>query len=184
MQIKGSLRRVGFDVDGADDIAECKQDNLSCTLQIVTPTALKALTEADTLFDVVLVDAPCSSSGVLRRRPSQRWLISEEETKVLLPSIQLEIIQLAAKLVKDNGVLVYATCSLLKEENEDVINCFETSEVFKCQGFARWPFSEDGDDCCNGVQTLGGSGDHSVTLLPTEWNDGFFFARYRRPGVA
>lgn len=176
-QIKGSMHRVGFD-HGGSDIAECKRDNLRCTLQTVTPTDLKEISDSDTLFDVVLVDAPCSSSGVLRRRPSQRWLISEEEIKSSLPSLQLEIIQNAASFVREGGTLVYATCSLLQEENENVVKCFEKSEVFKGRGFFPWPFS-DGDEPSEAPK-LGLSRRHEITLLPSEWNDGFYFARYKR----
>ena len=172
-QIKGSLRRVGFEIAGANNVAvaECRGDKFRCTLRTITSADLD---NADTRFNIVLVDAPCSSSGVLRRRPSQRWLMREEETKVSLPSLQLEIIQKAANFVKAGGVLLYATCSLLREENEEVIERFEKSGVFKCKGFRPWVFSEDDEDRTPGL------GGHSITLLPTKLNDGFFFARYRR----
>lgn len=173
-QIKGSLKRVGFKVAEADNVAvaEYRGDKFRCTLQTITSADLD---NADTRFNIVLVDAPCSSSGVLRRRPSQRWLMREDETKV---SLQLEIIQKAANFVKAGGVLLYATCSLLREENEEVIERFEKSDVFKCKGFRPWVFSEDDEDRTPGVG--GGRGDHRITLLPTKLNDGFFFARYRR----
>lgn len=170
-QIKGSLSRVGFDLDKATGIAECNQDNLRCTLQTVSPTDLGELSASDVKFDFVLVDAPCSSSGVLRRRPSQRWLLNKEDTLHNLPDLQLDIIQKAASFVKCNGTLVYATCSLLEEENENVMRSFEKSEVFTNGGFVPCPFSAGGDDS---------SRDHEITLLPSEWNDGFFFARYRK----
>lgn len=169
-QIKGSLSRVGFDLDKVTGIAECKQNNLSCTLQTVSPKDLKELNESGVKFDFVLVDAPCSSSGVLRRRPSQRWLMTKEDTLRSLPDLQLDIIQKASSFVKFNGTLVYATCSLLEEENENVMRSFEKSEVFANGGFVPFHFSSDGD----------GSRDHEITLLPSDWNDGFFFARYRK----
>lgn len=166
-QITGSLRRVGFKIAKADNdsVAECRGDNFRCTLRTITSAELD---NADSRFNIVLVDAPCSSSGVLRRRPSQRWLMREDETKSHLPKIQLEIIQEAANFVKAGGVLLYATCSLLQEENEEVIERFEKSDVFKCKGFRPWVFDEDNTPS------------HSITLLPTKLNDGFFFARYRR----
>jgi 16S rRNA (cytosine967-C5)-methyltransferase len=102
----------------------------------------------------------------------------EDETN--LPSLQLDIIKKAANFVEAGGVLLYATCSLLREENEEVIERFEKSDVFKCKGFRPWVFSEDDEDRTPSLG--GGSGDHShsITLLPTTLNDGFFFARYRR----
>ncbi len=170
-QIKGSSCRVGFDLDKATGIAECNKDNLRCTLQTVSAIDLEELSASDAEFDFVLVDAPCSSSGVLRRRPSQRWLMNKGDTLRNLPDLQLDIIQKAASFVKTNGTLVYATCSLLEEENENVMKSFEKSEVFTNGGFVPCPFSADVDDI---------SRHHEITLLPSEWNDGFFFARYRK----
>lgn len=74
-------------------------------------------------FDVVLVDAPCSSSGTWRRNPDLRWRFygpSLDEIKVL----QADILEKVAKCVRPGGRLVYATCSLLAEENEDQVQAF------------------------------------------------------------
>lgn len=74
-------------------------------------------------FDVVLVDAPCSSSGTWRRNPDLRWNFygpSLEEIKTL----QHDILEKVAKCVKPGGRLVYATCSLLPEENEVQVEAF------------------------------------------------------------
>ena len=173
-QIKGSQSRVGFDIDISSGIAEYKLDNTKCTLQTVSPSELDELRDSDTLFDTVLVDAPCSSSGVLRRRPSQRWMMTKQDTLQSLPSLQLEIIENAATFVEDGGSLVYATCSLLEEENEEVIKKFEKSEVYRNRGFFPWPFENDGESIEDYLRG------HERTLLPSEWNDGFFFARYKR----
>ena len=74
-------------------------------------------------LDRVLVDAPCSGLGTLRRNPDLKWRqqaadIDEMQTK------QNAIIMSAAKLVKPGGRLIYATCSLLRAENEDVVDAF------------------------------------------------------------
>ncbi len=71
--------------------------------------------------DRVLVDAPCSGSGTVRRNPDIKWrpLNLDEIT-----ATQQRILEAAATLVKPGGRLVYATCSLLREENEDVVNAF------------------------------------------------------------
>ena len=74
-------------------------------------------------FDVVLVDAPCSSSGTWRRNPDLRWRFygpSLDEIK----SLQTQIMDRVAKCVKPGGRLVYATCSVFKEENEHQIERF------------------------------------------------------------
>jgi 16S rRNA (cytosine967-C5)-methyltransferase len=74
-------------------------------------------------FDRVLVDAPCSGLGTLRRNPDLKWR-QKEEALPELHAKQAAILAAAAKLVKKDGRLVYATCSLLPEENEAVIADF------------------------------------------------------------
>jgi 16S rRNA (cytosine967-C5)-methyltransferase len=78
------------------------------------------------LYDRVLVDAPCSNTGVLRRRLDLRWRIRLEEVG-RLRGMQLAILQQAAGRVKPGGVLIYSTCSLEPEENEDLIKTFLAS---------------------------------------------------------
>ena len=74
-------------------------------------------------FDRVLVDAPCSNTGVMRRRVDLRWRVSAEEIK-RLRTAQLDLLHQAAPLVKPGGVLVYSTCSLEPEENSEVVKEF------------------------------------------------------------
>ena len=74
-------------------------------------------------FDKVLVDAPCSNTGVLRRRPDARWNWSEEKTAALV-KLQTEILDRCAPLVQPGGTLVYSTCSNEPEENERQVAAF------------------------------------------------------------
>lgn len=74
-------------------------------------------------FDLVLVDAPCTGTGTWRREPDKRWRHLGPSFDNLLP-LQREILENAARLVKPGGRLVYATCSLLNDENEDQVNAF------------------------------------------------------------
>ena len=74
-------------------------------------------------FDVVLVDAPCSNTGVLRRRPDARWNWSEEKLASLV-KLQGEILDQAAPLVAKGGRLVYSTCSNEPEENRGQVAAF------------------------------------------------------------
>jgi 16S rRNA (cytosine967-C5)-methyltransferase len=74
-------------------------------------------------FDRVLVDAPCSGLGTLRRNPDLKWRQTELDIAELTVK-QANILGAAAKLVKPGGRLVYATCSLLQEENEGIIEQF------------------------------------------------------------
>lgn len=73
--------------------------------------------------DYVLVDAPCSGLGVLRRRPDARWRKDPQQLQEL-PALQLEILQAASQCVRPGGVLLYSTCTLEPEENEEVIQTF------------------------------------------------------------
>lgn len=77
-------------------------------------------------FDRVLVDAPCSGLGTLRRNPDLKWRQSPR-TVAELTAKQAVILATAASLVKPGGRLVYATCSLLPEENEAIVAAFRTA---------------------------------------------------------
>jgi 16S rRNA (cytosine967-C5)-methyltransferase len=74
-------------------------------------------------FDRVLVDAPCSGLGTLRRNPDLKWRQTEQDVQELNAK-QTSILARAAKLTKAGGRLIYATCSLLKDENEAVAEAF------------------------------------------------------------
>lgn len=83
--------------------------------------------------DVVLVDAPCSGSGTWRRSPDSRWKMTQESLAEL-NDIQSSVLMSAARLVKKGGRLVYATCSVLKSENEEQVAKFlEANPSFKLQ---------------------------------------------------
>ncbi len=79
-------------------------------------------------IDRVLVDAPCSGLGTLRRNPDLKWRQSPQ-TVAELTAKQLAILRSAARLVKPGGRLVYATCSLLREENEGIAEAFAQAEA-------------------------------------------------------
>lgn len=74
-------------------------------------------------FDVTLVDVPCSGSGTWRRNPDMRWVTYGPELEELT-NIQAEILDKVAHTVKEGGRLVYATCSLFREENENQVEAF------------------------------------------------------------
>src|SRR5205823_4033288 len=71
-------------------------------------------------FDRILVDAPCSNTGVMRRRVDVRWRLKPTEFD-RMRARQIEIVRAVAPLLKQDGILVYSTCSLEREENEDVV---------------------------------------------------------------
>jgi 16S rRNA (cytosine967-C5)-methyltransferase len=74
-------------------------------------------------FEKILVDAPCSGFGVIRRKPDIKYAKNEDDI-TNLANIQLSILNAAAPLLKKGGTLVYSTCTIDKEENEDVVNAF------------------------------------------------------------
>jgi 16S rRNA (cytosine967-C5)-methyltransferase len=74
-------------------------------------------------FDAALVDAPCSNTGVLARRVEARWRLRPEDL-VELPRIQGELLARAAGLIRPGGRVVYSTCSIEREENDEVIGRF------------------------------------------------------------
>ncbi|MBL0420929.1 RsmB/NOP family class I SAM-dependent RNA methyltransferase [Ramlibacter sp. AW1] len=79
-------------------------------------------------IDRVIVDAPCSGLGTLRRNPDLKWRQSLESIQEMQAK-QLSILRSAARLLKPGGRLVYATCSLVREENEQVAEQFEQAEA-------------------------------------------------------
>ncbi len=74
-------------------------------------------------MDAILIDAPCSGTGVLRRNPDAKWKVSPEQV-LAMAAKQKQIINHYALLLKPGGRLVYATCSLLAEENDEVVQAF------------------------------------------------------------
>ena len=76
-------------------------------------------------FDRVLVDAPCSGLGVLRRRAEARWRKQRKDLK-LFPPLQLAILKNAAQYVKDGGTMVYSTCTIEQSENHYLVEEFLT----------------------------------------------------------
>ena len=80
--------------------------------------------------DRVLIDAPCSGLGVLRRNPDAKWKL-EAEFLDRIKNTQAEILSSYSKMVKPGGQLVYATCSILPSENQEQVNKFLASEEGK-----------------------------------------------------
>lgn len=124
-------------------------------------------------FDRVLVDAPCSGTGTWRRNPDSRWRPLGPGLAELVP-LQAAILDSASRLVKPGGRLVYATCSLLPDENEDQITTFlathtdfgvkPIAEVWSEEGFGSVPL--------DGAYLRLSSGRHDT--------DGFFAAVLER----
>jgi len=121
----------------------------------------------------VLIDAPCSGTGVLGRRPDARWRTGARRLGSLV-GLQAEILDACAELVPPGGVLVYATCSLEHEENEGQIDAF----------LERWPpFERAGPGGPVAPGLLTERGDLEALPFRTD-TDGAFASRLRRKGEA
>ena len=90
------------------------------TRPIESTKVIKRLHESG---DFVLLDVPCSGSGVLRRNPDSKWKLSAKECDELL-KIQADILDRYSRMVKPGGVLVYSTCSIFPSENQDQVRAF------------------------------------------------------------
>ncbi len=97
-------------------------------------------------FDRVLVDAPCSGTGTLRRNPEIRWRLTNDDIPNFAAA-QKQFLHNAAAVVRPGGRLVYSTCSVEREENEEVIDDFLQSipEFTELQRRRTWPHREGSD---------------------------------------
>ena len=101
-------------------------------------TLAQSLLTAQAPFDIVLCDAPCSGSGSWRRDPDGKWALRAERLAEL-NEIQLSILESAARLVAEEGLLAYATCSVLEIENTSVIERFQARNPdWVCQFSRNW----------------------------------------------
>lgn len=117
----------------ACDVAEWRVDKAqerlrragvhNVTRRVITGEADKWIKRSAASFDRVLVDAPCTGTGTWRRNPDAKWQLGETDLLELVES-QKTILASASRLVKPGGLMVYATCSILPDENEGQIENF------------------------------------------------------------
>ncbi|MDP3596295.1 MAG: RsmB/NOP family class I SAM-dependent RNA methyltransferase, partial [Nitrospirota bacterium] len=99
---------------------------------------VKKANVGELLVDRILVDAPCSGLGVLRRHPEAKWR-KDEQALPRHQALQSQILEAVAPCLRPGGVLVYSTCSTEPEENEDVIERFcRTHREFQRESVIRW----------------------------------------------
>jgi 16S rRNA (cytosine967-C5)-methyltransferase len=119
----------------------------NCTrLGVTCATATATFNFEPATFDRILVDAPCSNTGVMRRRVDLRWLIQPAEIE-RLRATQLALLNQAATVLKPGGIIVYSTCSLEPEENSEVVKEFlATNPNFKLETERQLlPFADNVD---------------------------------------
>jgi len=93
------------------------------SINVIEYSELQKITERGEKFDVVLLDVPCSNTGVLARRPEVRFRIKKGAIEKI-SNTQLQLLQNSAGLVKESGKICYSTCSIQKEENDFLVRKF------------------------------------------------------------
>ena len=139
-------------------------------LTIITPKTADGKVfrpEWERAFDLVLVDAPCSGLGVIRKKPDIRY--KDPAPLADLPAVQLDILRNAARYVRPGGTLMYSTCTLLYRENGEVVETFlAENKAYKAEAFTL-------------PGPVGPVQSGSVTLWPhRHGTDGFFISKMRR----
>lgn len=150
--IDGGAKRLGFTniTAGVQDASLCREEWIG-------------------KMDAVIADVPCSGYGIIRKKPDIR--LKDPDTMLELPKLQLAILKNQSRYVKPGGVLLYSTCTVLKRENEDVVETFlKENREFTAEKLNLpnvFPQNTDG----------------MLTLVPGEYDtDGFFICRMRRNG--
>jgi len=169
------LAAAGWNVT-AVDLSEARMKRLAANLARTKLSARTVIADAllyapEAKFDAVLVDAPCSATGIFRRHPD---VLHRVRPKAIagLAGQQQAILARAAQAVKPGGLLVYAVCSLEKEEGEQVANWFASAHA----DFA--PAAAPG--ALPGVQSDGRIRITPATLADAGGADGFFVAMFHR----
>lgn len=120
-------------------------------------------------FNKILLDVPCLGLGVIRRKPDIKWNRNEKDIEEIV-DIQYKILKTCFQYLKSDGVLIYSTCSLLKEENELIIERFIKEENFKTVN----------------IETLIPTGfykkadNNMIQFLPCNEHDGFFITMLKK----
>ena len=136
--------------------------------------ARRPMESMELAMDAVLVDAPCSGLGVMSDKPDVKFRVTEEELTNLLP-LQRQILENCAQMVKVGGRLVYSTCTILPEENEQQVRAFLER---------HGEFEMDADDSWLPERFRGRMESGMLQLLPgRDGVEGFFIARMRRRSV-
>jgi 16S rRNA (cytosine967-C5)-methyltransferase len=145
--------------------------------QVLQPGDEEALAKLGPRFDLVFVDAPCTGSGVWRRRPDAKWRLKPANLEQRLVE-QRAVLKLAQSLVRPGGRLVYVTCSLLAEENGDQAQWLQEAYPM----YTPVPFADAWKAALESTPPASADGDE-VNLLLTPGRhdtDGFFVAIFQR----
>lgn len=127
-------------------------------------------------FDRILIDAPCTGTGVIRKHPDIKWLRTEKDL-IEIPKLQLRLLEGVAPYLKKGGILVYATCSLEPEENERVVEEFlKRNPTFRLQKLKPYLEKICGERASELLEA-----EYYLKTYPHKHNlDGFFAVRLER----
>lgn len=151
-QVDQNAKRLGIDI-----------------IQTEVHDATKLKEEYEEKFDKILLDVPCLGLGVIRRKPDIKWNRQENDIKEI-SDIQFNILKTCSKYLKNNGVLVYSTCSMLKEENDEIIEKFIKEENFETVNIDEQIPNEFSKITTNNM----------VQFLPSQKHDGFFITMLKK----
>lgn len=122
-------------------------------------------------FDKILVDAPCSGSGTINLNDEDCFNDFNEELINRSVITQKELLLIASKHLNKNGILVYSTCSILKEENEDVVNyLLSNNKEIELVSI---------DNNFEGMEVIPSTIDGVITVKPSKYYEGFFVAKFK-----
>jgi 16S rRNA (cytosine967-C5)-methyltransferase len=146
--------------------------------QVLNPGNAEALAELEGKMDRVIVDAPCTGSGVWRRRPDAKWRLSPQMLEARLAE-QRTVLDQAARLVKPGGRLAYITCSVLPPENRGAVDAFIAR--FPEFGMVPWPeLWEQAALSAAPPQSADGSAETLLMTPRSFGTDGFYVAVLQR----
>ena len=176
MENKGRL--IATDVDGRrldEAVARLRRADVhNVTRHALGTEGDRFLSRQKGAFDRVLVDAPCTGTGTFRRNPDAKWRSSAEEL-THLTALQATILDRAAPLVKPGGRLVYATCSVLIDEDEAQVGAF----LARHPDFRAVPLAEAWE-AVGSSRPAPGNGPHLALSPARHGTDGFFAAVLER----
>jgi 16S rRNA (cytosine967-C5)-methyltransferase len=121
MQNKGKILAVD---KTADKLEKLRENSHRLGVKIIDFMVADGKSFKSEPVDKILVDAPCSGTGVLNRNADARWQKSEKDLS-RLAELQLALLENAARLLKPGGALVYSTCSIMPEENQETVEKFQ-----------------------------------------------------------
>jgi len=177
MQNTGQIHAYDADAQRLRPLFERMKRAGARNVQVLQAGDQAALAKLNGSMDVTLIDAPCTGSGVWRRRPDAKWRLSPEAL-VARRAEQRDVLALGAPLVKTGGRLVYVTCSVLPEENQDQVAWFlESNPEFKAL-----PWADSWRAGVSDAPPLSAAGcGQALQLTPrVHTTDGFFVAILER----